>query len=634
MKTKKEPQKKDSISKCLGPIADLEKHLPHDWWRTIFNSIYLKTDADVVENDYATVNEVDVFLNISHIEPTDNILDLCCGQGRHALELAKRGYQFISGIDRSRYLIRLAKGRAQKLGLPIKFSEGDARKIRLGDQTVDCVMIMGNSFGYFEKEDEDLQVLKETNRVLHEGGLLYLDVTDGSWMKEHFNKRSWEWIDGEFMVCRERHLAKDQSRLISRELVIHSEKGVIADQFYAERLYTFEELKSQLSAAGFVNIEKQDNLLGNSSRNQDLGMMANRILITATAPKKSKPKAIKLHSKIHCTVLMGDPRLPDTVKMNGQFNPEDFDTIHRLKDALNQIEGFQFTYFDNHKNLIRTFSQKPPSFVMNLCDEGWNNDPFMELHPTALMEMLNIPYSGAGPECLSICYNKSTVCSIAQGMDIPTPSEIWIEPLSHSGAIPSIFPAIIKPAYGDSSVGITQNAVVHSSEEFVTYFDELKGKMPEVPLLIQEFLEGREFSIGIIGNGTAMEVLPILEADFSHLPKHLPKILGYESKWDPGSPYWSQIQYRKAQIDETIERSLIDSSISLFQRLKCRDYARFDFRMNSQGQVKLLEVNPNPGWCWDGKMAIMARFAGISYQTLLENILKAALERYPKVHHE
>ena len=147
------PKKNDLNVKCLGPVADFEKHLPADWWKSIFNSIYLKTDADVVENDSATINEVNAFLNISNLRPTDAILDLCCGQGRHSLELANRGFQFISGIDRSRYLIRLARGRAQKKGHTIKFSEGDARKIRHPDQSFDCVMVMGNSFGYFEQQE-------------------------------------------------------------------------------------------------------------------------------------------------------------------------------------------------------------------------------------------------------------------------------------------------------------------------------------------------------------------------------------------------------------------------------------------------------------------------------------------------
>ena len=585
----------------------------------------------MVENDGATTNEIDTFLNISQSEPSDNILDLCCGQGRHSLELANRGYQFVTGIDRSRCLIRLARNRAQKLGCQIKFSEGDARKIRIADQLMDCVMILGNSFGYFEQEHDDLKVLLEANRVLREGGVLYLDVTDGAWMKENYEKRSWEWIDEELLVCRERHLASDHHRLISRELVTHAEKGVIADQFYAERLYTFEQLQSQLAVAGFEKIERHENVKGESFRNQDLGMMANRIIVTAVAPKKIKPKVLKNESKLLCTVLMGDPRLPDTVKREGQFNAEDFETINRMKEAFEKLEGYRFTYFDDHKSLLRKFSLNPPNFVVNLCDEGWKNDPFMELHPPALMEMLGISYSGAGPECLSLCYNKAIVRAIAQDMEVHIPSEIWIDPSNNSAAIPSVFPAFIKPAFGDSSIGITQNSVVNSAEELVTYFDEIKSKMPGVPILIQEFLEGREFSVGVIGNGVSMETLPILEVDYSKLPTDLPKILGYESKWHPDSPYWTKISYHQAELDETDSRYLFDTSMNLFQRLKCRDYARFDFRMNLKGEIKLLEVNPNPGWCWDGKMALMAKFAGIEYHQLLEKILTAAVDRYPKV---
>lgn len=626
-----EERKIRSGNKCLGPVADLEKHLPVEWWRDIFNSIYIKTDADVVENNEATANEIDLFLEIAKLNTTDHILDLCCGQGRHSYELAKRGFSSITGIDRSRYLIRLARSRSEKQGYPIKYSEGDARRIRLPDQSMNCVMIMGNSFGYFEKESDDLKVLKEANRVLVEDGLIYLDVTNGSWMKQNFERRSWEWISEELMVCRERHLAADQSRLISRELVTHAEKGVIADQFYAERLYTFEELKTLLENAGFTKVELQEQLKGHSFRNQDLGMMANRLLITGRAPKKVKISEKGKKELLSCTVLLGDPGLPDAVKRDGKFNEEDFQTINRMKEALGNIGGCQFSFFDNHQNLIKKFSQNPPSFVLNLCDEGLRNDPFMELHVPAFLEMLKIPYTGAGPECLSVCYNKSSVRAIAHEMNIRVPSEIWIDPSNHSAAIPSILPAIVKPAYGDSSVGITQHAVAYSSEDLVTYFESLKLQMPNVPILIQEFLDGREFSVGLIGNGVSLEALPLLEVDYSKLPENLPKILGYESKWLLDSPYVTHIGYQEADLDEPTARYLIDSSILLFQRLKCRDYARFDFRMNSAGELKLLEVNPNPGWCWDGKMALMAEFGGVSYSELLAKILRAALERYPQL---
>jgi D-alanine-D-alanine ligase len=115
--------------------------------------------------------------------------------------------------------------------------------------------------------------------------------------------------------------------------------------------------------------------------------------------------------------------------------------------------------------------------------------------------------------------------------------------------------------------------------------------------------------------------------DFSRLDPKLPKILGYESKWEPGSPYWTQIKYHEASLPDHIQSQLIESSARLFERLGCRDYARFDFRADAKGEVKLLEVNPNPGWCWDGKLNIMAGFGGIRYTEMLAQILQAAEER-------
>ena len=109
-----------------------------------------------------------------------------------------------------------------------------------------------------------------------------------------------------------------------------------------------------------------------------------------------------------------------------------------------------------------------------------------------------------------------------------------------------------------------------------------------------------------------------MEVDYSHLPEDLPKILAYESKWLPDSAYWNQIKYKEADLPDDISRKLIDYSQALFERMDCRDYARFDFRADSQGNIKLLEVNPNPGWCWDGKFNLMAGYANINYTQFLE----------------
>src|SRR6201982_3463336 len=266
-------------ARTLGPVSDLERHLPSDWWRTLFNSLYLETDGDIIENDRNTADEVDLFIRSVGLERNDRILDLCCGQGRHSLELARRGFSHVIGLDRSRYLIRLARKRAKQTNLQGSFHEGDARRFRLGEAEFHCVCLLGNSFGYFERPEDDLAVLEAVKRALSSGGSLVMDLMDGEWMRCNFDPRSWEWIDQNHFVCRERDLAEDGDRLISREGVVHAGGGVIADQFYAERLYSKDRLETLLSGAGFTNVRFHPLLAPDSERNQDLGIVAHPLFI-------------------------------------------------------------------------------------------------------------------------------------------------------------------------------------------------------------------------------------------------------------------------------------------------------------------------------------------------------------------
>jgi len=623
------PAKKTKLTsvRTLGPVSDLERHLPPEWWKDIFNSLYLKTDGDVVENDLNTVRDIDWVIKTTGIQPSDHILDMCCGQGRHSLELSSRGYLNVWGLDRSRYLVRLARKRAKRRGLKVQFSEGDARKLSSLESSKDCVIVMGNSFGYFEREEDDISILESIKHSLKSEGRLVLDIVDGVWMGKNFEPRSWEWIDKTHFVNRERSLTQDRKRIISREVITNSEIGVLADQFYAERLYTFEEITHLLTKLGFTHIQPHGNLVSESTRGQDLGMMANRLFITAMGPVKiaAKPPAKKETRLV--TVLMGDPRLPDTVKKDGKFNEEDIETINILKRNLEKLSEYKFTYLDDHKSIIKQITSKSPGLVLNLCDEGYNNDPTRELHIPALLELLDVPYTGAGPGCLWLCYNKANVRALAQSLDVSVPMETYFDPNDHAANLPSYFPALLKPNCGDSSIGITPKAVVHNAEELLSYLDYLREILPGVPILIQEYLQGAEYSVSLIGNADKFEVLPILEVDYSELPPDLPPILSYDSKWLPDSPYWNRIHYKEAKLDEENYRKLMNFSSRLFERLECKDYARFDYRADAEGNIKLLEVNPNPGWCWDGKLNLMAGFAGMEYWQLLEMILQAARER-------
>ena len=621
-------RKAKSSTTLLGPVPNLEEHVNPEWWKTIFNSIYLITDSDVIEDNNITRQEVSLFLDILKLSPDDTILDLCCGQGRHSLEIARRGFRYVEGMDRSHYLIQKAKGRVKKEGLDVKFREGDARKLPYHADSFDTVMILGNSFGYFETLKDDLRVLKEVFKVLKPWGKLLIDVADGEYLRENFQPRSWEWTGKKYFVCRERSLSLDRKHLISRELVTHIEKGIISDQFYSVRLYDRQTLTELLEAAGFSDVTFYGEISTDSQRNQDLGMMERRIIATALVRKEWTPLRKRKEAVSDIAVILGDPTKPDPLKPLCVFDDDDFYTISQLQDALRVLEGYQFVYLNNHDSLINDLTKMKIDFVLNLCDEGYKNDADRELHIPSLLELLGIPYTGSGPRSLAYCYDKSLVRGVAKEMGIPVAEAFFIKPEDSIFELPFGFPAIVKPNFGDSSFGITQRSVTNNIEELINAISEIRQKFGyDKPIIVEEFLNGKDLSVGIIGNPPeSYKVLPIIEEDYSTLPAELPRICGYEAKWLPDSPYWN-IKSIPADLPEDTEKFIVESCLKLFERLECRDYSRFDWRLDAEGTPRLLEVNPNPGWCWDGHLAKMAKIAGMTYAEMFEEILKAAEQR-------
>lgn len=617
--------------KVFGPVPNLEDYVSSDWWKKIFNPLYLKTDGDVINDQEITKSEVSLILETLKLENNEKILDLCCGQGRHTLELAKRGFLNVEGLDRSHYLIYKAKSSAKKEGLNIRFKEGDARKLPYPPDTFDTVLILGNSFGYFETMKDDIKVLCEVFRILKPWGRILMELADGEYLREHFNPRSWEWLGKDHFVCRERSLSKDGKRLICREVITDVEKGVIADQFYAERLYTNNDISDLLKSAKFSNIILNgDGISGQSQRNQDLGMMERKIIITGQTRKDWTVVRRKERAGINIVVVLGDPTKPDTLKPDYQFDDDDFYTIDQLKDALRELSQYQFTYLNSHNTIISDLSKLAGKIdlVFNLCDEGYNNDARKELHIPSLLEVLGLPYTGSGPQCLAFCYDKSLTRGVASEMGVPVPDAFFIKPSDSIYELMINFPVIVKPNFGDSSFGITQKSVVNNIDELSEAILWIREKFGyEKPILVEKFLIGKDISVGIIGNPPEdCNVLPIIEEDYSELPEGLPRICGYEAKWLVSSPYWN-IKSIPALISDKAKDLIIECSLKLFERLECRDYCRFDWRFDKDGTPRLLEVNPNPGWCWDGHLAKMASISGISYPLLLEAIIKASLQR-------
>jgi D-alanine-D-alanine ligase len=327
-------------------------------------------------------------------------------------------------------------------------------------------------------------------------------------------------------------------------------------------------------------------------------------------------------------VLTGDPRLPDPSKRGQRYNEEDAATHAAMRAALEGLRRFALEVFDDHGRLLERLAAAPPDLVLNFCDTGFRNVATQELHVPALLELHGIAYSGATPACMAICYDKQIVRLVAQALGVPVPREIFLAPGARLDPAGLALPALIKPNKADGSVGITKDAVVRTPAEAEAYLAWLQRELPGRAVLIQEYLPGPEYGIGLIGNPEAdLVALPLLEVDYTRLPAGLAPILSFESKALPDSPYWTEIKFKPAEAPPPVQTATAEHARRLFARLGCRDYARFDFRVAADGEAKLMEVNPNPAWAYDGKLAFMAGFAGIDYPGMLEMIVDSALRR-------
>lgn len=249
-----------------------------DWWKTLFDEIYLITDARSVCNDEITVGEVDLVCRLIPVQPSQNILDLCGGHGRHSLELCRRGFTHCTVFDYSQTLLNIGVRQAAQSNLAVEFIQGDARNIDMPPAGYHHVLILGNSLGYALEPGADLQILGEARRLLTKDGWILIDVADGGAVQARFNPRAWHEIGDDVVVCRRRELRDGVIR--AREMILNKTSGLVRDQTYAIRCYTSEALTDLVSEAGFSNIRIQRNFSSGPAE-EDLGFMDHRMVVTA-----------------------------------------------------------------------------------------------------------------------------------------------------------------------------------------------------------------------------------------------------------------------------------------------------------------------------------------------------------------
>ena len=249
-----------------------------DWWKQIFDETYLITDARSVGDEQLTSKEVDFLEQVLELDRSWSILDLCGGQGRHSLELSRRGFQDVTVLDYSKVLINVGKERAEKEGLNTRFIRRDARDTKLPDARFRIIITMASSFGYFVEKGENEKILREACRLLQPLGKLLLDLPDRTHVHDNFVPQSWHEADEDVVVCRQRRMV--QEALYCREMVISKTKGLVRDETYVINLYGPETIKAMLKSAGFggVTIRKD---VPTHEKNEDYGTMTNRMIVIA-----------------------------------------------------------------------------------------------------------------------------------------------------------------------------------------------------------------------------------------------------------------------------------------------------------------------------------------------------------------
>jgi D-alanine-D-alanine ligase len=273
-----------------------------------------------------------------------------------------------------------------------------------------------------------------------------------------------------------------------------------------------------------------------------------------------------------------------------------------------------------------------PDIVFNVA-EGLHG-PNREAHVPAICEFYGIPYTASDPLTLSLALDKSRAKEVFLARGVPTPAWAILSDGSQleSGWEGGSGPWIVKPLYEGSSKGIPARALCKTADDVTARVAEITTEYKQ-PALVEEFLSGREFTIGILGNGAGARALPLVEICFQALPVGAAPVYGYEAKWIWDTPERPLGIFEcPASVEPKLADSIASTALSAYLALNCRDWARVDVRLDAAGLPHVLEVNPLPGVLPDPAqnscLPKAARAAGIEYDELILRVLDVALARY------
>jgi len=297
-----------------------------------------------------------------------------------------------------------------------------------------------------------------------------------------------------------------------------------------------------------------------------------------------------------------------------------------VADALTKLGHDPVMYeLDGTQKSLLGLGRVECDLVFNLA-ESFADDDTADFKIAAFMELLGKKYTGTGTHGLMLAQDKAVAKKIFafHGIHTPTFAKSYRGRLDFSHDLQ--FPVIVKPAREDGSIGIEFSAVVNSIRELMERMDWLHAHF-DSPVLIEEYIDGREMYVGVIGNDK-VEALPIVELDLSKLPGGTPRIAGAEVKRGKGTKAYRDTKSAIAtDVPDDTMQTLQQTAIAAYQALELRDYGRVDMRLQPDGKVHVIDVNPNPWLSSRAEFVMAARKSGRTYTQLIEEIIELATAR-------
>jgi len=304
--------------------------------------------------------------------------------------------------------------------------------------------------------------------------------------------------------------------------------------------------------------------------------------------------------------------------------------IRHIARALRTV-GYRVSVLPLARDLFafqRKLRRLGPDVVFNQYDDVVHGALF-EMRLPALVRMMGFPVTGSPALAIGLTRYKYMTAGLLQGVGIRSPScSELIERVSDIGRRRWQFPLIVQPSQEHASIGITRDSVVHSKKALHAKVREILQQYHQ-PVLVQGFLPGREFNVGIIG-GRRLRVLPLAEVDYSELPEGIPRILTYAAKWiETAEEYGKTSVICPAVVEPELAREVSALALRAFRAVGAWGYGRVDIRCDVEGRPCVLEVNCNACLEEGHGLPRQAEKVGISHSRLLQMIVKASLEGPP-----